>query len=197
MWISGYYVPGYYVNTSSCCEQDYFSKRVGKLNWDGYSLYLHPHTNVTSLCLQSVSQPAESAKTHLIFLSPGWLVWSLSSETLLPHRPLQCPDTFGFFKIVIFSPLALLSGFSNRQTIGIWHCKDLFTFFSSVLLVIPQFSAVPSNTKVSELLSGCCSLHSSGSEVLHLTGSLTEIGFVAKVEPWQAAKNEGKIYRKL
>ena len=58
--------------------------------------------------LQSQSQPAASAKTLISSNLP--LIWmacliKLSTrETLLLHRPLQCPDTFAFFKIIVFNP---------------------------------------------------------------------------------------------
>lgn len=96
------------------------------------------------------------------------------------------------------SPATATDKHWESETIQI-SCKDLFFFLFFLHLLIcfachPPILCSPSNKEVSELLSGCCSLHSSGSEVLHLTGSLMETSFVTKLQSWQVAKYEGKIY---
>lgn len=81
------------------------------------------------------------------------------------------------------SPATATDKHLESETIQI-SCEDLF-FFLHLLICFachPPILCSPSNMEVSELLSGCCSLHSSGSEVLHLTGSLTETSFVTKLQ---------------
>lgn len=104
------------------------------------------------------------------------------------------------FPTLLLSPLRLQRQ-TNTENLKLFRfpAKTFFFFFFFLHLLIcfachPPILCSPSNKEVSELLSGCCSLHSSGSEVLHLTGSLTETSFVTKLQSWQVAKYEGKIY---
>lgn len=114
-----------------------------------------------------------------------------------PHHLLQCSDIHFLWDSnfqLSFSPFFSNGGTETRRVLNYLDpLQRPFCVSSPVLLVIPHFSAPSTNMEVTELLSGCYSLHSSRSEVLHLTGRLTETCFVAKGAP-QQAKKQSQIF---
>lgn len=81
-----------------------------------------------STCLQSQSQPVESAETIISSNLP--LIWIAclirlsTSENLPPYSPLQCPDIFSFFEIIVFNPPLWQQWVSETP-----DCKDTAYFF--------------------------------------------------------------------
>lgn len=138
-----------------------------------------------SVCNHKVSKP-----NPLRFSSNLPLIWmaclirlyypSVHSNVLTHSASLRYS-----FPTLLLSALQLQRR-TNAENLKLFRFPAKTFFFFLHLLICfachPPILCSPANTEVSELLSGCCSLHSSGSEVLHLTGSLTATSFVTKLQ---------------